>query len=474
MEDPRRDRPAEQAQPRRAGAAWPALPLLAFAAIPAAAAAGSAMGATPSWIVASGASALGVAATMLALGSRGGASARHAHDGAASGNGASTADGPGPAARRNMHGNTAAPAPAADESLLRRAIEIRCAERTAILENLADALLLVDAHGETRFANRAACELLGAEAGVAGTRAAVDALPPQVLRAVQGVSAARAGERRRIECELRNPDATPVVITVSSVKDGADALAAVVVRNVRAEREADRMKSEFVAKASHELRTPLASLRAYAEMLADGEVEDDAQRDHFIQVILDESGRLEALVDRMLDISRIESGISRARFEQVDLASLADDCVRAQQADAHRRRIALSVARRSAGAFAVADPHLLKQVLLNLLSNALKYTPDGGTVAVEVDIDNLARSVVVSVRDNGLGIPAHAIPQLFGKFFRVENHEKVAKGTGLGLNLCRNIVEAVHGGQIGVDSQVGVGSRFWFAIPLEQAGRKAA
>jgi signal transduction histidine kinase len=78
------------------------------------------------------------------------------------------------------------------------------------------------------------------------------------------------------------------------------------------------------------------------------------------------------------------------------------------------------------------------------------------------------------VRDNGLGIPAHAIPQLFGKFFRVENHEKVAKGTGLGLNLCRNIVEAVHGGQIGVDSQVGVGSRFWFAIPLEQAGRKAA
>ncbi len=88
--------------------------------------------------------------------------------------------------------------------------------------------------------------------------------------------------------------------------------------------------------------------------------------------------------------------------------------------------------------------------------------------------EGLARSVVVSVRDNGLGIPAHAVPRLFGKFYRVENHEKVAKGTGLGLNLCRNIVEATHGGQIGVDSEVGVGSRFWFAIPLEQAGRKAA
>jgi signal transduction histidine kinase len=116
----------------------------------------------------------------------------------------------------------------------------------------------------------------------------------------------------------------------------------------------------------------------------------------------------------------------------------------------------------------------MKQVVLNLLSNALKYTPQGGTVTAEVDLDNLARSVVVSVRDTGLGIPPHAVPRLFGKFYRVENHEKFAKGTGLGLNLCRNIVEAMHGGQIGVDSKVGVGSRFWFAIPLEQAGRKAA
>jgi signal transduction histidine kinase len=117
---------------------------------------------------------------------------------------------------------------------------------------------------------------------------------------------------------------------------------------------------------------------------------------------------------------------------------------------------------------------MLKRVVLNLLSNALKYTPSGGSVRVEVDVDSLARSVVFSVRDTGLGIPAHAIPRLFGKFYRVEQHERVAKGTGLGLNLCRNIVETVHGGQIGVESELGAGSRFWFAIPIEQAGRKAA
>jgi len=367
------------------------------------------------------------------------------------------------------------PQAGAGEALLRRAIEVRCNERTAILEHLSDAVVLVDGHGETRYANRAAGAMLGAAAAVAGTRAAVDALPPQVLRAVQGVAGAgREGERRRIECELRDAEQTPAVVSVTLVKAGDDPLVAVVVRNVRAEREADRMKSEFVAKASHELRTPLATLRAYAEMIADGEVADEAQRAEFARVMLDEADRLGSLVDRMLDISRIESGLGRASFEPVDLSALAEECVQAQQVDADRRRIALTIGRRSAGAVAWADRNLMKQVILNLLSNALKYTPEGGRVEVEVDIDNLARSVVLSVRDNGIGIPAHARPLLFGKFYRVENHEKFAKGTGLGLNLCRNIVEALHGGQIDVDSTVGVGSRFWFAVPLEQAGRKAA
>lgn len=126
----------------------------------------------------------------------------------------------------------------------------------------------------------------------------------------------------------------------------------------------------------------------------------------------------------MLDISRIESGIARAKFEPVNFVALVDECVNLQQAEALRRRIALSVSRRSAGTIAPADHDVMKQVMLNLLSNALKYTPDGGAIAVEVDIDNLARSVVVSVRDNGLGVPEHALRQLFGKFYRVEGHER--------------------------------------------------
>lgn len=378
----------------------------------------------------------------------------------------------------------AAPAPSASTEnddpsraqleLLRRAIEIRCEERTALLEGLADAVLLVDSHGETLYANRTAIALLGAENCVPGTRAAVAALPPQVGRAVSAVVGAGGVERRRFECELRDGESTPVAVHVAGVGAVRDGRAAVILRDVRAEREADRMKSQFVSTVSHELRTPLSALRGSAEMLADGEIENPAEQRDLARIILEETTRLEHLVTTMLDINRIEAGMTRAELAETDLAEIATRCVAEQQPEALRRRIALSVARAEQGTTAAADPTLMKQVMLNLISNALKYTPDGGTVAVEIATDNLARTVVVSVRDNGIGIPAAALPHLFGKFYRVENNRHFAKGTGLGLNLCRKIVESLHGGQIGVDSQPGSGSRFWFAIPMEQAGRKAA
>lgn len=435
-------------------------PWIAIASIPAAAGAAYAVESDVApWMIAAGSAAVAFCATAF-FGGDGGEGHRIV---LGFGKSRDAKGGAGPAVESREVAN----------DVLVRAIEVRSTERTSLLDALADAVILVDSHGETRFANQAAGAMLGEQSTTAGTRHAIEALPSIVFRAVQAVINAGGNERRRIETELKDADATPVVVLVNLVGH-TDGLAAIIVRDVRAEREADRMKSEFVAKASHELRTPLASLRAYAELLADGEVQDDAQRRDFAGIILSETGRLSTLVDRMLDIGRIESGMARANYESVDFGELAAKCVEEQQGEATRRMILLKVGRAVRAAVAQADRPLMKQVILNLLSNAIKYTPDGGEVSVEVDTDNLARSVVVSVRDNGLGIPEHAIPRLFGKFYRVENHEKFAKGTGLGLNLCRNIVEAMHGGQIGVDSKVGVGSRFWFAIPMDQTARKAA
>lgn len=367
--------------------------------------------------------------------------------------------------------------PHADDALLRaRAMEIRSSERTALLDALVDGVLLVDAHGETRFANAAAVAMLGQRAAIAGTRDAIDALPLQVKRAVAAVVATRSSERRRIECDLKGDSALPVVVVVSRMQSesGREELASVVIRDIRAEREADRMKSDFVAQANHELRTPLTSLRATAELFTDGEIVGAEECAQFGQIILEHADRLANIIDNMLDIRRIESGMARAALEEVDFARLVESCVAEQSAEALRRNTSLTVVRSVRTATAQADPTLIRQVVLNLISNALKYTPQGGVVTLEVDTDNLARAIVVSVRDNGPGIPEQSLPRLFGKFYRVESLQKVAKGTGLGLNLCRNVVEAMHGGQIGVDSQVGSGSRFWFAIPMNQAGQQAA
>lgn len=375
-----------------------------------------------------------------------------------------------------------------DDALRMKAMELRLDERTRLLDGQSDAVILVDAHGETRHANYAAKQLFGERTATLGTSAVIKALPEAVGRAVTGVLASSCGERRRVEGEVtreineraRGSATTvgslqlPVSVHVTHIQGAAEPLVAVVVRDLTVEREADRLKADFIAKVNHELRTPLSSLRAYAEMLGDGEITDEAERADAARVIISSTERLSELVDGMLDISAIESGMARADFTACDVAALCVECLTEQRLSAEARHIELLLKRQCAGATASADRTLLKQVVLNLVSNAIKYTPEGGRIEVEVDLDNLARTVVVSVRDNGLGIPMHAIPRLFGKFYRVAGHEKVAKGTGLGLNLCRNIVEELHGGQIGVESQIGEGSRFWFAIPLEQAGRKAA
>lgn len=120
------------------------------------------------------------------------------------------------------------------------------------------------------------------------------------------------------------------------------------------------------------------------------------------------------------------------------------------------------------------DSTMLHEVVLNLATNAIKYTPDGGRVMISVDTDSLERSVLVAVTDTGLGIPVESRERVFEKFFRVPSYERMAQGTGLGLNLCRNIVESVHQGRIGVDSTMGEGSRFWFSIPMGFAGARAA
>jgi two-component system phosphate regulon sensor histidine kinase PhoR len=349
--------------------------------------------------------------------------------------------------------------------MVRRLADDRAAQSQRILAALVDPIVVFDEFGEVVEANAAA-----------GERALIDldgkptlgAFFDDVVLAENVRDAARgatAGETRRFEYAAEDTAWDVLVRRID-----ANNRCLVVLHDVTRDREVAQLKSEFVAKASHELRTPLSSIRAYVEMLTDGEVDGEEQQKEFLRIVHEETARLARLVDNMLDISRIEAGVAQPHRSDVDLGAVAGRIVETMRPQAEERSIDL-VLRSKANALCVeGDEDMLGEVLENLVSNAVKYTPKGGRVVVSLDPDDLTSSIVTTVTDTGLGIPPDDLELLFEKFYRISRHEREVRGTGLGLNLCRNIVEEVHHGRIGVDSTLGMGSRFWFSVPVKYSG----
>lgn len=366
-----------------------------------------------------------------------------------------------------------------EETAARRVGVARSREMLSVLESLSDPVLVFDRFGAIRLANPAARSLvLGAEPlEGADVRTLFETGPLREL--LDGGIRQGGFESRAVEVEHHAPDLVsedPSVYDARLIPIGEDGTGPflLAMRDLTRERQISRMKSDFVSKASHELRTPLASIRGYLEMLVDGEADDADTREQFMSSMLDDTERLTTLVENMLNISRIEAGIVRPRLSRSDLGEIAEQTRRMLEPVAAEKGIAISVAPAPVDLSVEGDPTMLHEVVVNLVSNAIKYTPDGGRVSISIDTDSLERSVLVAVADTGMGIPPEAREQVFEKFFRIPSYERMAPGTGLGLNLCRNIVESVHRGRIGVDSTLGEGSRFWFSIPMGFAGARAA
>jgi two-component system phosphate regulon sensor histidine kinase PhoR len=221
-------------------------------------------------------------------------------------------------------------------------------------------------------------------------------------------------------------------------------------------RRLERVRTEFVGNVSHELKTPLTSIKGYVETLLDMEIEHP-MINKFLGVISKESDRLSRLIGDLLDLSRLE-GKRNGQLVPTRLQDVMENVITILQTEAERKKVTLKVFIPPRLPRAMGIEEQLNQVFINLIENAIKYTPDGGRVIVSAEADE--EWVILKVADNGLGIPQEDLDRIFERFYRVDKaRSRQAGGTGLGLSIVKHIVKG-HGGDIWVESQVGGGSTF--------------
>lgn len=340
-----------------------------------------------------------------------------------------------------------------------------------IILSLQDAVVVVDSSGRLLLANHSAMRLFEIDWRTAERELISDILPDDAHELVALIHEGRKNSRDVTRKAITlGPEGDPNFFDcyTSCIHDASVHTSQVlaVLRDVTREKEVSKIKNDFVSYVSHELKTPLASITAYIEMLLDGEANDEAMQQEFYGVIQSQAKRLNRLIENILNVSRIESGLMKLKKESVSLTILVDEQVQMIRGYAEDRSIQIMGQKPIVFDQVYADRDMMAQVIVNLLSNAIKYNSPGGSVTIETEVDESQSAVRVCVHDTGVGIPSDEILHVFDKFYRASSNEDRAEGTGLGLSLVRQIVEKIHGGRVFVKSQVGSGSTFGFELPL--------
>ncbi|MCA9604397.1 MAG: HAMP domain-containing protein [Myxococcales bacterium] len=327
-----------------------------------------------------------------------------------------------------------------------------------ILDAMVEGVLVTDRDGRIVLTNAALTKLAGED--VVG-RPLEGAVRSAALH--DGVRRANAGETLEIDFDVTSGGARRTIAAQLAPLHGREGVVA-VLHDITQLRRVEKIRRDFVANASHELRTPLTAIRGFAETLVDG-VPDEAMRTHFIQTIHFNAQRLHALVEDLLQLSHAESPDSELEIVPIDATALAASVLAGLESRAADKAQELELVIEGRTELALADARALDQVLVNLVDNAIKYTPECGRI--ELRVRRAAGCVVFEVKDTGPGIPEKHLDRIFERFYRVDKGRSRAQGgTGLGLSIVRHLV-ARMGGEVSVRSTVGEGTTF--VVRLEAA-----
>lgn len=341
----------------------------------------------------------------------------------------------------------------------------------AILTSMVDGVIATDSSGRILLFNPAAERLFQKLKG--------EVLGKSILEVIRHYELAQAfdqtqqtGQMQLQELQLFSPQERTLQARTSPIKTAkGESLGTVaVLHDITELRRLERVRSEFVANVSHELRTPLTSLKGFIETLLDGAMADPGTCRRFLEILNKETNRLVALVNDLLDLSRVESKHFPLDLRPIDTASVLESCIHLFRQKAQDKQIDLTFQSAPGLPQIAADELLLRQVFVNLLDNAVKYTSGGGRVQVHVagvgiKSPQALDGVQIEVSDTGAGIPAKHLDRIFERFYRVDKaRSRELGGTGLGLSIVRHVIDR-HGGKIEVESELGVGTTFRITLP---------
>ncbi|SHE75780.1 two-component system, OmpR family, phosphate regulon sensor histidine kinase PhoR [Seinonella peptonophila] len=335
----------------------------------------------------------------------------------------------------------------------------------SVMETMESGLLLVDGAGMIRFVNQSFERSLSYSTGsLIGQSYQVLDQPFGLFNLIE--QCINREQKIHDEVTLYLPQEQIYEVVVTPMWEDPQGVSVVVmIHNMTAVRRLEQMRKDFVANVSHELKTPITSIRGFSETLLDGAMSDQATSREFLQIIHDESIRLQRLVADLLDLSQLESKQMSIHPEWTQMKPLIDSVVKTMEEQAKNRKQKLSVQVDSFSAKVDVDG--FRQILINLLSNAVAYTPDGGTITVTAKPINDGWELCVA--DSGIGIPKKDLDRIFERFYRVnKDRSRESGGTGLGLAIVKHLVE-LHRGDIYVDSKVSEGSKFRIVFPMEES-----